>query len=137
MSVPKSERIQSQQEYIIILQMIEMDLINAAQSKSAVPFISDELVRLAVDAYNSATMYFEVCNGIIMGGLAQKKKYCKQTYWKARQLAAQINIMIAYRMRSSKNTKGYQIHTRQLLKVCNLLEEQLKKLNKEEKENVN
>lgn len=131
MSVPQSERRQSDHEYIVILQQIEEFFIDNNESeKSRVPLLSEHLVQLSMEAYDSATMYFELCNGKVKGTLAQKKKYCKKTIYTARQLASQINILVAYRMGRNQKVKGMLLKTKDLLKVCDLLQSQLTKLNR-------
>ena len=134
MSVPKSERRQSDIEYIVLLQKIEEFFIAQNMSDNRVEKLSDELVNLSMQAYNYGTMYFELCNGVILGTLAQKKKYCKCIFWTARQLASQINIMIAFRMRMNKPCKELVKKTEELLKVCNLMRSQLTKLNHTQEE---
>lgn len=53
MSVPQSERKQSQYEYVTILQQIELDfLYDNADTKRRVPLLSEELCRLSMEAYN-------------------------------------------------------------------------------------
>lgn len=135
MSVPKSERRQSEVEYIVILQQLEEFFINQNVSENRVPALSDELVKLSMEAYNCATMFFELCNGRIVGTIAQKKKYCKKTYYTARELASQINIMIAFRMRANKPTAGLVQKTEDILKVCELMLGHLNKLNRTTEEN--
>ena len=129
MSVPKSARRQSEVEYVVLLQKIEEFFINQNLSENRIEKLSDELVRLSMEAYNYATMYFELCNGTVLGSLAQKKKYCKCVFWTARELASQINIMIAFRMRMNKPYKELVNKTEELLKVCNLMRRQLTILN--------
>lgn len=132
MSVPKSERRQSNVEYIVILQQMEQFFLEAnTDEKNRVPYLSDELVKLSIQSYNAATKYFETTNGIIKGTLAQRKKYCTQAMWSLRELAAQINILIAIRMNLNKSVKGLVLKTNDLLKAFELLQEQLKKLNHE------
>ena len=134
MSVPKSERRQSDVEYIVLLQKIEEFFIAQNTSDNRVEKLSDELVNLSMQAYNYGTMYFELCNGVILGTLAQKKKYCKCIFWTSRQLASQINIMIAFRMQMNKPCKELVKKTEELLKVCNLIRSQLTKLNHTQQE---
>ena len=131
LSVPKSERRQSDVEYIVILQKLEKFFLDFySDEKRRIPLLSEELVRLSMEAYNNGTMYFEMCNGRIMGDLAQKKKYCKKTYWSVRELASQINILMAFQMEKNKPTKGLVIQTQDILKVCDLLRNQLTELNR-------
>ena len=129
MSVPKSERRQSDVEYIVLLQKIEEFFINQNLSDNRIEKLSDELVDLSMKAYNYATLYFEMCNGVILGTLAQKKKYCKCVFWTARELASQINIMITFRMHMNKPYKELINKTEELLKVCNLMRKHLTVLN--------
>ena len=67
LSVPKSERRQSDVEYIVILQKLEKFFLDFySDEKRRIPLLSEELVRLSMEAYNNGTMYFEMCNGRIM-----------------------------------------------------------------------
>ena len=130
MSVPKSERKQSNVEYITILQQMEIYFLELNISESGyVKGLTDELVNLSKIAYNNATMYFEMTNGIIQGTLAQKKKYCRLTFWTSRQLASQINILVTFRMKQNKSVKNLILKTNDLLKVCKMMQEQNYKLN--------
>lgn len=131
MSVPQSERRQSNVEYIVKLQLIEQFFIEYHNNeKTRIMGLTDELVRLSIKAYNDATLYFEICNGRVLGNLSEKKKVCKRTYWDARELGSQINILVAFRMKDNKNIKGLLIKTKDLLEVCELLRKQLTELNK-------
>lgn len=136
MSVPKSERRQSDFEYVVILQkMEEFFLDNLEKEKLDMPRkLAEELADLAIKSYNNATLYFELCNGKVQGDIGHKKKYCKITMWTLRELAAQINIAMVYKMRHNKNTKGLQIKTQELLTAFNLLQKQLSELNRKEKD---
>lgn len=138
MSVPQSERRQSQVEYIIILQDIENFFINKFQSKEeCIKGLSERLLQLSMNAYDNGTMYFELCNGKIIGSIDQKKEYCKKTFYTARQVASQTNMLIKYKMDRNKSVKELLIITQKLLKVCELLQNQLKSLNKiEEKSSI-
>lgn len=132
MSVPKSERKPSNVEYIVKLQMIEQFFISMNNDENnRINGLNDRLVELSMNAYDYATTYFEMCNGRIEGTLAQKKKYCQLTFWEARKIASQINILIAFRLEQGKSTKGLVIKTKELLDVCNQLRGQLTLLNKQ------
>ena len=131
MSVPQSERKQSNVEYIVILQDIEYFFIKKFKDKNNyIPGLSDKLLKLSMDAYDFGTMYFELCNGKMLGTLTQKKKYCKKTFYTARQVASQINMYIRVRMEEGQTVKELVLITNKLLKVCELLQEQLRILNK-------
>lgn len=132
MSVPKSERRPSDVEYVVKAQKIEQFFINYNNDeKTRILGLTDELVKLSIDVYNNATMFFEVCLGRVMGTLADKKKYCKKTYWSFRQLAAQMNILMAFRMEDNKPIKGLLIISQEIFNSCELLRKHLTKLNKE------
>lgn len=135
MSVPKSERRQSNVEYVVIIQKLEQFFITKnLDENNRIPGLSEELVRLSIEAYNYATLYYEMVNGKVAGTNSQKKKYCKNTIWTVRNLAAQINILVAFRMEQRKPVKELIQKTEEILKACKLLQAQLTILNKEEKE---
>lgn len=129
MSVPQSERKQSQYEYVTILQQIELDfLYDNADTKRRVPLLSEELCRLSMEAYNNATCVFEMTIGTIKGNSADQKKYCKKAIWSIRELAAQINILIMHRMKNNFTTQKYVDITARLLKAINLIQAHYKTL---------
>ena len=129
MSVPKSERRQSLQEYVVILQQVEQFFLNQNLSdKYRIPLLSEELCRLSMEAYNDATRIFEMTIGTIRGTVADKKKYCKKAIWTIRELAAQINIMVAFRMSNHYPVTGMVEITQKLLKAIELIEIQLDSL---------
>ena len=135
MAVPKSERKPSDVEYLIILQDLEFYFINQLeQEKSYIKGLTEELVRLSMEAYNNATMFFELTSGKLLGTFAERKKYCKKTYYTAREIASQINIIIKIRMTKNQNVKGLVMQTEKLLKVCELMQKNLIKLNKKQSE---
>ena len=135
MSVPKSERRQSNVEYVTIIQKLEQFFITKnLDENNRIPGLSDELVKLSIEAYNYATLYYEMVNGRVIGTTAHKKKYCKNTIWTVRNLAAQINILVAFRMESRKPVKELLEKTEDILKACEILQAQLTILNKEDKE---
>ena len=128
MSVPQSERRQSQQEYVTILQQMEMYFLDLLTQPDHIYGITEHIFRLSTEAYNNATIYFEMTIGTVRGSLADRKKYCNKTIWAVKELAAQINILIAYRMRYNKSVQELVIKTKDLVKVTNLLIEQLTKM---------
>ena len=129
MSVPQSERKQSRVEYVVILQKTEQFFLNVCNDeKKKIPYLSEELLRLSIEAYNYATLFFEMIYGKIKGEPALKKKYCKKTIWTIRNLCAQINIFIACRMEQNKSINQLKIIIQNLVKACDLLQAELKNL---------
>ena len=136
MSVPQSERRQSDVEYLTILQNLEVDFINRLESdKETHKTIMKEIVRLSIEAYNYATLLYEISLGKVMGSIGEQKKYCKKTYWTMREIASQLTVYTNIRMREGKSVKFIILKTQDLLKACNLVQDQLRKLNKEENKN--
>lgn len=129
MSVPKSERRQSDIEYIVILQQIEQYFIDCLKQDYKIPVLSEKLVEKAIDAYNYGTRFFELCNGKVSGTLAQKKKFCKETMWNLRELASQSNILVACRMKDDKPVKGLLQNIHKMSDAFDLLQNHLRKLN--------
>lgn len=129
MSVPKSQRRQSEVEYIVILQQLEQYFIECLKQDYKVPILSEKLVEKSIETYNFGTRYFELCNGKVQGTLAQKKKYCKETMWNLRELASQSNILVACRMKDNKSIKGLLENIQKMSDAFDLLQNQLRKLN--------
>jgi hypothetical protein len=133
MSVPQSERRQSKCEYAVILQQVEqyfVSILGDPECKTYIPGLTEKLFELAADAYNDATLYFEMSIGTVRGDLPSLKKYCKKSIWDIRVLAAQINIYIAERMRQNKPIQGLIDTTGKLFKAQELLTKELGKLDK-------
>ncbi len=129
MSVPKSERKQSQQEYVTILQQVEVYFLDQyAKDNLRIPYLSDKLCDLSIQAYNEATRIFEMTIGTVRGTVPDKKKYCKKAIWAIRELASQINILMIYKMREGRSTNELVGITRKLLKAMNLIQQMLNSL---------
>ena len=70
MSVPQSERRQSKCEYAVILQQVEqyfVSILGDPECKTYIPGLTEKLFELAADAYNDATLYFEMSIGTVRG----------------------------------------------------------------------
>lgn len=130
MSIPQSERKQSRAEFAVILQKTEQYFLNLCldDGEKKIPYLSEEMLKLSIEAYNNATLYFEMIYGGIPSDTALKKKYCKKAIWTIRNLCAQINIFIACRMDKRKPIQEQKLIIQDLIKACDLLQEELKSL---------
>ena len=105
MSVPKSQRKQSSVEYITILQNIEVKLISFNESENRyIPFFTEHLCKLAAEAYDNATLFFEISKGTVRGVRADKIKAGKNAVWSIRKLSSQFTAYIRLRGVENKAT---------------------------------
>lgn len=103
-----------------------MKLISFNESENRyIPFFTEHLCKLAAEAYDNATLFFEISKGTVRGVRADKIKAGKNAVWSIRKLSSQFTVYIRLRGVENKTTAELSYMNRLLGRAAELISAQI------------